>query len=378
MDKLGLYIHIPFCARKCRYCDFISYEIADHDVHLAYSLKNIIEVSEKSHVFGDKYSVDTIYIGGGTPSIIAAGFVSEMLDAVYSHFRVESECEITIEVNPVSATLDKFKAYRNAGINRVSIGVQSFDPGTLSFLGRLHTEDEAESAIKEAGDSGFENINIDLMFGVPGQDLTDWERDLKKTLKLSPKHISFYSLGIEEGTPMRNDLQEGAFEEIDENTDRRMYHLAKEMLADAGFSHYEISNAAIPGYESRHNLKYWSMDPYLGFGVAAHSYFNGRRFSNTSNLTKYLAAAGPSDMIDWAHENTQGDEMSEFIFLGLRRTAGIRLSDFNSCFGRDFWELYGEETNKLISRGLLEHTGDELRLTDLGLDLANNVFSEYV
>ena len=377
-DKLGLYVHIPFCARKCRYCDFVSFEVGDHDAHLAYVLKTVLELSEKAHIFTDKHAVDTVYIGGGTPSIIEAGFVNEVLDAIYTHFRVEDDCETTIEVNPVSVTPEKFKTYRNAGINRVSVGVQSFDPETLAFLGRLHTADEAERAIEEACNAGFENVNIDLMFGVPGQELTSWERDLKKTLKLSPKHISFYSLGIEEGTPLCEDLINEVFEEVDDITNRQMYHLAKGMLADACFSHYEISNSAMPGYESRHNLKYWSMAPYLGFGVAAHSYFAGRRFSNTSNLAKYMSAASTTDMMDWAHENTQGDEMSEFIFLGLRRTAGIRLSDFSSCFGRDFWELYGEETKKLISSGLLEHIGDELRLTELGLDLANNVFSEYV
>jgi oxygen-independent coproporphyrinogen-3 oxidase len=378
MDKLGLYVHIPFCARKCRYCDFVSFPVADRDAHFAYALKVVLEASEKAHIFGEGRSVDTIYLGGGTPSFLEAGLVSEILDSLYAHFRVEDDCEITIEVNPVSATREKFRAYRSAGVNRVSIGVQSFDPEVLTFLGRLHTAEEAERAVADARVCGFDNLNIDLMFGVPGQDLASWERDLKKALKLAPEHISFYSLGIEEGTPLFEDLIAERIEETDEILDRRMYHLAKELLADAGFRHYEISNAALPGRESRHNLKYWSMDPYLGLGAAAHSYFDGRRFANTSNLTEYLAASGTTDMMNWAHENTPGDEMSEFIFLGLRRTAGIRLSDFHSSFGRDFWELYGEETEKLIRRGLLEQDGDELRLTALGLDLANNVFSEYV
>jgi oxygen-independent coproporphyrinogen-3 oxidase len=378
MGKLGLYVHIPFCARKCRYCDFVSFPVADTDAHFAYMLKVVLEASEKARIFGEGRSVDTIYLGGGTPSLVEAGLISEILDALYTHFRVDDECEITIEVNPVSEAREKFRAYRSAGVNRVSIGVQSFDPEVLTFLGRLHSAEEAERAVADARAEGFDNINIDLMFGVPGQDLASWERDLKKALKLAPEHISFYGLGFEEGTPLFEDLTAGRTEEIDEILDRRMYHLAKELLADTGFRHYEISNAALPGRESRHNLKYWSMDPYLGIGAAAHSYFDGRRFSNTSNLTEYMAAAGIEDMMDWAHENSIGDEMGEFIFLGLRRTEGIRLSDFHSSFGRDFWELYGEETEKLIRRGLLEQDGDELRLTALGLDLANNVFSEYV
>ncbi|GHU63076.1 coproporphyrinogen III oxidase [Clostridia bacterium] len=378
MDKLGLYVHIPFCARKCRYCDFVSYPVADKDTHLAYALKVILEASEKAQIFGEGCSVDTIYLGGGTPSLIEPGLISEILDSIYTHFWAEDDCEITIEVNPVSQAREKFRAYRSAGVNRVSIGVQSFDPDVLAFLGRPHTAEEAERAVADARAEGLDNINIDLMFGVPGQDLTSWERDLKKALKLAPEHISFYSLGIEEGTPLFEDLLEDRFVEIDEILDRRMYHLAKEILTDAGFRHYEISNAALPGRESRHNLKYWSMDPYLGLGAAAHSYFGGRRFANTSKLTEYMTAVSVSDMTNWAHENTPGDEMSEFVFLGLRRTEGIRFSDFHTSFGRDFWELYGEETEKLIRRGLLERDGDELRLTDLGLDLANNVFSEYV
>jgi oxygen-independent coproporphyrinogen-3 oxidase len=378
MEKLGLYVHIPFCARKCRYCDFVSYPVDDIDAHFAYMLKVVLEISEKANIFGAGRSVDAIYIGGGTPSLVEPGFISDILDALYAHFRVDDDCEITIEVNPVSVTREKFRAYRSAGVNRVSIGVQSFDPEILTFLGRLHTAEDAECAVSDARAEGFDNINIDLIFGVPGQDLASWERNLKKTLKLAPEHVSFYSLSIEDGTPLFVDLIAERFEETDEILDRRMYHLAKEALADAGFRHYEISNASLPGRESRHNLKYWSMDPYLGLGAAAHSYFEGRRFANTSSLTEYIAAAGMTDMMDWAHENTLGDEMGEFIFLGLRRTDGIRISDFHSSFGRDFWELYGEETEKLINRGLLEHDGDELRLTALGLDLANNVFSEYV
>jgi oxygen-independent coproporphyrinogen-3 oxidase len=377
-DKLGIYVHIPFCARKCRYCDFVSFPVTDTDAHFAYTLKVVLEASEKARIFGTERAADSIYLGGGTPSLIEPGFISEILDAVYAHFRVEDDCEITIEVNPASEAREKFQAYRSAGVNRVSIGVQSFDAEVLTFLGRLHAPEDAERAVADARSEGFDNINIDLMFGVPGQDLSSWERDLKKALKLAPEHISFYSLGIEEETPLFADLMAGRFTETDEILDRRMYHLAKEILAAAGFRHYEISNAALPGRESRHNLKYWSMAPYLGIGAAAHSYFGGRRFANTSNLTEYMAAAGAADMTNWAHKNTPGDEMSEFIFLGLRRTAGIRLSDFHSSFGRDFWELYGEETEKLIRRGLLEHDGDELRLTALGLDLANNVFSEYV
>ena len=399
---IGLYIHIPFCARKCRYCDFTSYPVGDSDTHLAYVMKAIYEIWAKRALpvpgGGKKANagkgggvavrdvnlgkaplpVDTIYIGGGTPSFIEAGFVTELLDAVYAAYDVLGDAEITIEVNPGTANPEKFRRYRAAGVNRASIGAQSFDPGTLAFLGRVHTADDTFRCFESARDAGFRNISLDLIFGVPGQTVSAWEKDLEAAVSLSPEHISFYSLQIEEGTPLHADMDRGVFEAVDEVEDRRMYHMAKDFLEGNGLFLYEISNSAKPGMESRHNLKYWSMAPYIGIGVSAHSYFGGRRFSNTNSLATYLTAENHVEMTDWVHENTLLDDMSEFIFLGLRRTAGIELSHFRGLFGKDFFELYGEETQKLIGRGLLEQSGDALRLTPLGLDLANNVFVEYV
>ena len=382
---LGLYIHIPFCVRKCRYCDFCSYPVTDEGIHLSYILKVIYELRAKRPLLLEAAGshdeaplVDTIYIGGGTPSVIETGFVCELLDAIYASYRVNDDAEITIEVNPGSADLNKFRSYKAAGINRVSIGAQSFDAETLGFLGRIHDARETVHCVLDARRAGFENIGLDLIFGVPGQSLSVFEGDLEAAVMLSPKHISYYSLQIEEKTPIHEDYMKGMFDTVDEIEDRRMYHLASDFLAENGFFQYEISNSAKSGFESRHNLKYWSMEPYAGFGVSAHSYIDGKRFSNTPELAAYLTAENNTEMTEWTHENTPADDMSEFIFLGLRRTAGIVLSDFRSRFGKDFWELFGEETMKLIGRGLLEQKGDALRLTTLGLDVANIVFKEYV
>ena len=380
---LGLYIHIPFCARKCSYCDFVSYPIADTDVHLAYVLKVIFELRGKRSIFSDNLSdiapyADTVYIGGGTPSLVEPGLVTEILDAIYTSYRASDDAEITIEVNPGTVDPGKLLRYRAAGINRLSIGAQSFNEDELAFLGRIHNTSDIEKSVSDAKSAGFSDINIDLMFGIPGQTIESWRGSLEAAAALGPTHISFYSLGIEAGTPLHKSYTQGGFEAIDDVTDREMYHMAKEYLAGQGFSQYEISNSSKPGMESRHNLKYWSMDPYAGFGVSAHSYYGGRRFSNTENLADYLSAEDIGFMTDWVHENTLIDDMSEFIFLGLRCTSGIELSRFQRRFNKNFWELYGRETEKLIGDGLLEHCGDALKLTSLGLDLANTVFREYV
>ena len=382
-QPLGLYIHIPFCIRKCRYCDFVSFPINDEDVHIAYTLKVVYELRAKRRLLARDSSdeapmVDTVYIGGGTPSLMEAGFVTELLDAVYTTYRVTDDAEITIEVNPGTADLSKMRRYHASGINRVSIGAQSFNEDELAFLGRSHDGAAIAKCVEDAQAAGFDDINLDLIFGIPGQGLSGWEAGLRSATAFEPTHVSFYSLGIEQGTPLYESNARGEFEAVDEALDRCMYHVAKEYLAEQGLFQYEISNSARPGRESRHNLKYWSMEPYAGFGVSAHSYYGGRRFSNTEILADYLSAEDATFMTDWVHENTPSDDMSEFIFLGLRRTSGIELSRFRGRFGKDFWELYGEEAKKLIGNGLLERSGDALRLTSLGLDLANIVFMEFV
>lgn len=379
---LGLYIHIPFCYSKCAYCDFVSHPINDFDTHAAYIRKLVYELRTKKSMFADGGEtaplVDTVYIGGGTPSFIQSMFIMELLDAIYASYRVTDDAEITIEVNPGTVDDSKLRVYRSCGVNRLSIGAQSFRDEELAFLGRTHRPAAIRKCVFDARAVGFKDINLDLMFGIPGQELSGWEETLRGAVALEPTHISFYSLGIEQETPLYERYVNGDFEAMDEIADRVMYHTAKEYLAGHGLFQYEISNSAREGMKSRHNLKYWSMERYAGFGVSAHSYFGGRRFSNTENLADYLSAEDTVNMTNWEYENTPSDEMSEFIFLGLRLTTGIALSRFRGRFGADFWELYGKEAEKLINNGLLEHIDDRLRLTSLGLDLANIVFSEFV
>ncbi|MDR1797733.1 MAG: radical SAM family heme chaperone HemW [Clostridiales Family XIII bacterium] len=383
---LGLYVHIPFCVRKCRYCDFCSLPVQDPDLHKEYVRKLTTEITLKRKLF-PAHEVDSIYFGGGTPSSIDPSLIEGLIDAAVARYPVADDCEITLEANPGSLTDKSLRAYKAMGVNRMSIGVQSFQDKQLEFLGRIHTAEEALLSCLGAEAAGFCNISIDLIFGVPGQAHNDWLYSLDIARQLPVQHISFYSLQIEEGTPLHADVEAGRVEPVEDIEDRLMYHLAIRFLRDKGYQHYEISNCALPGFESRHNMKYWSMEDYAGFGLGAHSYVTkytkdgrprGLRLANTERLGDYLAARDAYSMLDAMHENTVGDQLSEYVFLGLRRTAGIDLAHFKEVFGSDFWEKYGEETSKLIQQGLLERSDERLKLTERGLDVANRVFSEYV
>ncbi|MDR0356834.1 MAG: radical SAM family heme chaperone HemW [Clostridiales Family XIII bacterium] len=375
---MGIYVHLPFCAKKCRYCDFLSFPNDDHEAHAYYANQLIMELVGKSVVYGNDFTVNTIFFGGGTPSLVDPSIIDEIADAVYSRFRVADDAEVSLEVNPGTADENKLAAYRNAGVTRLSIGAQSFDSDTLKFLGRIHTERDTLRTFALARDVGFENVNIDLIFGMPDETPETWKRDIETAVAMEPEHISFYSLQIEEGTPLFGDMERGRFETLSDIDDRRMYHAAIETLEGAGYVHYEISNAAKPGFASRHNLKYWSMEDYLGVGLGAHSYAGGRRFANTDVWNDYMGACDHDMMTTWSHKNSRGEDISEYVFLGLRKTEGIDLEQFRRHFGKDFWEIYNEETRMLMERGLLEHSDGILRLTRLGLDLSNRVFSEYV
>jgi oxygen-independent coproporphyrinogen-3 oxidase len=283
-----------------------------------------------------------------------------------------------MEANPGTVNFDSLRGYLDAGVNRLSLGAQSFNNNKLRYLGRIHSAAEAVIAYEDARSVGFHNIGLDLMFGTPGETVEDWLADVDMAIDLEPEHVSFYSLTPEEGTPVFDDIVSCRVRDVSEVDDRIMYHRAIERLAAADYRHYEISNAAKPGFESRHNQKYWSLGDYLGLGLGAHSYYEGKRFANTEDMAEYISAPEPDEMTVWQHTNTVSDDISEYVFLGLRRTDGIDLRSFGNTFGRDFWELYKEETDNLIERGLLEKDGEILRLTALGLDLSNRVFQEYV
>jgi oxygen-independent coproporphyrinogen-3 oxidase len=376
--KLGIYIHIPFCRSRCRYCSFLSDDSTGDTERSLYVAQLRREIAGKSALYSAHRTVDTIFIGGGTPTILPSEEIDDVIEAVFSRFRVDDDVEITIESNPGTVDRDNLAALKTAGVNRLSFGVQSFNDDTLSRLGRIHSSDDAARSFGDARAAGFENINIDLIFGMPGQEAAAWIKDVETTIALHPEHISFYDLQLEEETPLYEDVMSGRIDAISDLEDRLMYHCAIDTLTRSGYEHYEISNAALPGMMSRHNLKYWSMDDYLGFGLGAHSYIGGRRFSNTEFLSDYVKADNADRMVSGYYNNTRGDEISEYIWLGLRRIKGIDLGDFSERFGVDFMSLYAEETENLISRKLLTRDGNNLRLTQLGLDLSNIVFREFV
>ena len=329
----------------------------------------IEDIREYGRTYSAGRIVDTVFIGGGTPSILESGEIGRIIMTLRNAFSVADDAEITIESNPKTLDRDKLMEYITVGINRLSIGVQSLDDSILKTLGRVHSVSDFYENYKMARECGFDNINIDLMFAVPGHTHKKWEDTLDKAIALEPEHISFYSLQIEEETPFYDEFMAGKFDQIPDETDREMYHLAIAKLKAAGYEHYEISNACMPGHECRHNLKYWSLDEYLGIGSGASSYMDGVRFAEAPVL-EY-------------HENSRYDDMSEYVFTGLRRIRGIELADFHRRFGFDLWdaEAFGDRREALkpyFDAGLLIESDGRLFLSEMGLDVSNAVMAEFV
>ena len=374
---LGLYLHIPFCLQKCRYCDFLSFEQSDRDLHKAYLQAVKREINYYGKIYRNKYYVDSIFIGGGTPSVLEEALTAELLDAVRAAFSLPDSTEITIEANPKTLTRNKLNVYGASGINRLSIGAQSLDDDLLQVLGRVHSAEDVIETYHMARDCGFENINLDLMFAIPGQTMDLWLQTMNRSLGLEPDHISFYSLQLEEGTPFFQAFMNGSLTEISDEIDREMYHKALQMLKASGYVHYEISNAAKEGCECRHNLKYWSMEEYLGLGLGAHSYISGTRFSNQRDVSSYLKA-NPEEIVQWSHTNTEQDNISEYIFTGMRKLQGISLRDFERRFGTSLLTLYAKETEQYRKECLVEIKEDRLRFTEKGIDLSNRVLADFV
>jgi oxygen-independent coproporphyrinogen-3 oxidase len=376
---LGLYLHVPFCVSKCPYCDFLSFARTDPSVREAYTGALIREIGRRGALYGDTFRVDSVFLGGGTPSLLSASQLSRILTELSSAFSLSRGCEITMEANPGALGDRELEAARSGGVNRLSLGVQSLSDKLLNILGRIHTRADFFNNYEAARRAGFGNINIDLMFAFPGQTPEDWRDTLAEAVAIGPEHISFYRLQLEEGTPLWTSVRNGALAETSEDTDREMYHFAVRALADAGYERYEISNAARPGFHCRHNLKYWSMEPYLGLGLGAHSYVDGVRFSNTEDLDAYIAAAGDrAPLRVWEHANTPLDDISEYMFLGLRRTEGVSEADYFARFGEDMRSRFGKEIRRLTAEGLLESSDGMLHLTEIGVDMSNRVFVAFV
>lgn len=376
MDKFGIYVHIPFCKKKCKYCDFISFSCFEEkeDEYVNCLIKEI-ENRKNSKV------VSTIYIGGGTPSIIDSKNIIKILETIYSNFNVLQDAEITIEVNPGTITKEKLVDYKNAGINRLSIGLQSAENRILKLLGRIHTYEEFLETYNLSREIDFQNINVDLMLAIPTQTEDELLDSVNKVIKLNPNHISLYSLILEEGTELENLISKKELELLDEKIERSMYWKTKKLLEKNGYNHYEISNFSKKGFESNHNLDCWNQEEYLGFGLAAHSYFNNKRFSNIENLEEYIENIKNEryeENIEIHEEQDKPCKMKEFMMIGLRKINGVKISDFEKKFRINPLFYFRFEISKLTDEGLLEVDLDNIKLTKKGLDLANQVFEEFV
>ena len=379
--KLELYVHIPFCEKKCLYCDFLSFS-AEDDLHKAYVDKLIEEIRVQAKNYSD-YQISSIFIGGGTPSVIKAVYISNIMSAIYEVFIVESLAEVTIECNPGTVDIDKLLVYKQSGINRISVGLQSSVDKELQHLGRVHTYADFLYSYEKIRESGYKNVNIDLMSALPWQTLDSWKSTLKKVVMLKPEHISAYSLIIEEGTEFSKiyGSPEGRKFLPTEEVERDMYHSTIDILKNYGYERYEISNYAKPGYESKHNIGYWTGEEYLGFGIGASSYVYGRRFHVEKDIKKYLDINMKRDIMPLyqnIHELSTKEKMEEFMFLGLRLTKGVLVTDFYDRFGMELIDVFEKPIQKNISFGLLKYENLYLRLTNKGLDLSNRVMGDFL
>lgn len=380
-EELGIYIHIPFCKKKCYYCDFISYCDKNEliDKYIECLKKEIINFAQK---YKDVYDITTIYIGGGTPSSINEKYIKNIIDTINNNIvNIKKIKEITIEVNPGTITKEKIEQYKMARINRISIGLQSTNNKLLEEIGRIHDFDEFLETYNMARKVGFKNINVDLMLGLPNQTIKDLSNSVDKIIQLNPEHISIYSLILEENTVLFNLIEQGKLILPTDEVERNMYWYIKNKLELSGYKHYEISNFTKEGYESKHNWNCWEQKQYVGFGVAAHSYLKDKRFSNIENLEQYINNI-ENDNLEKnyiLHENQNiYDKKKEYMLLGLRKIDGVSIQKFKNKFDDNPIYLFRKELKKLIEEDLLEIDGDDIRLTNKGLDLANVVWEEFV
>jgi oxygen-independent coproporphyrinogen III oxidase len=378
MDNLiSLYIHIPFCKAKCHYCDFNSYPGIEELIpsYFATMEKEIFYYSKLL----ENYSVKTVFIGGGTPSLVDPSYIYNIINLCRRCFDIVENAETSIESNPGTLTFEKLLSYRSMGINRLSIGLQAWQDNILEKLGRIHTACDFEENMLQARKAGFDNINVDLIFGIPDQQLIDWLVTLSNMIRLDVPHLSCYSLKIEEETVLHNRMKSGLLKPVEDEVDREMYHELVEILKKANCNRYEISNFSKPGYECKHNLNYWQTGRYIGLGAGAHSYFKRTRYNNTNSVSKYINSnAGPEILLENKQEIDNNEEIVEYIILGLRLAEGIHKDEFAKKFKKDIYSLYRSEICKLLGNQLLEEENGRLRLSPLGFDLANQVFVEFL
>ncbi len=374
-QSMMLYVHIPFCIQKCAYCDFLSFPTAEK-----YKQAYIKALCAEIETWKGKESdpVSSVFIGGGTPSILLPDELGEILEALQTSFHIEKNAEQTIEVNPGTVTAEKAYFWRQEGINRISMGVQALDNDLLKTLGRIHTKEQVIESWELLSIAGFQNISFDLMMGLPGQTLSMWDETLHQALALHPRHLSCYSLILEEGTPFFE--KQAQLDLPDEETERQMYWHTCRLLSEAGMQQYEISNFSQPSYESRHNTGYWRRKPYIGLGLGASSLLKEQvRIKNTSDMELYIRHSADREAICEERQIlTLQDQMEEFMFLGLRCTRGVKKSDFLRLFGCSIDTVYGKNISKYLQYGLLQQEGDIIHLTERGMDVANQVFADFL
>jgi oxygen-independent coproporphyrinogen-3 oxidase len=379
----SLYIHIPFCRAKCAYCDFNSYAGQEHliSAYVDALLREATLWAEQGMVG----RVETLYFGGGTPSLLSVADAARLIDGLRGLFDVGGDAEVTLEANPESVDEAHLRALRELGVNRLSLGVQSFDDADLRFLGRIHDAARAEAAYRAAREAGFDSVSIDLIFGLLGQTVARWRKSLERAAELGPDHLSLYALTVEEGTPLEHRIAMGGCPEPDADAQADMYVWSVERLATAGYEQYEISNWALPGHRCRHNLTYWRAEPYLGLGAGAHSYVDGRRLANVRPPVEYIRlvethGAQPCAPT-WVESREEPDadrEASDAVILGLRLTDGVSLDALSERFGIDVGGRYVGQIADLRRLGLLESVDGRIRLTERGRLLGNEAFEKFL
>lgn len=378
MKPLSIYLHVPFCARKCAYCDFASYAGREGEWRRYFdALGTEIRLWSEKKDFGllsKRYQIQSLYVGGGTPTLPDGGYIEKIISDCRQIAPFTPDAEITVEGNPGTLTMDRLEGYRRAGVNRLSLGAQSFDDGLLKSLGRIHTAEQIKEAVAMARAAGFENINLDLMYGLPGQTMAQWVETLERAIALDVAHISAYSLIVESGTPMARRVACGEAALPDDDLTLEMQRTATDVLAKADCGRYEISNYAKPGFECRHNRVYWNRGDYLGLGCAAHSLLEGCRFSNPAGLEAYLSGERRVDF----QRLTAEDAMEETIMLSTRTVRGLALQRWRDEFGTDFMEGRSKIVKRLVDAGLIEVSGGFLRCTPRGMEVQNAVVVELI
>ncbi len=377
MGEIGLYLHIPFCVRKCAYCDFLSFP-AGEEMKKIYASALIREIRGYRNAAEDS-KVTSIFLGGGTPSLMPVRQLRAVFQAIYDTFPVDKDAEITMEMNPGTVN-EALMSFVFDSVNRVSLGMQSAVDEELVTLGRIHTFEDVRKSVELLRESGVKNLNLDLMSGIPGQTEASWARTLSAAVSLGPEHISAYSLIVEEGTPFFRMKEEGSLVLPDEETERRMYTMTRDVLARSGYAQYEFSNYAREGFRCRHNIRYWKRGDYLGFGVGAASLFRGSRWSNTRDVDEYIRLSpDPGALVRGMERLNKRAEIEEYMFLGLRMTEGVSSAAFREAFGVEIRDLYGDVIDRQIRSGLMDEPKEgTFRLTDRGIDISNVVLAEYL